>query len=94
MIAETKPHLLSFVTDTSGDVVSIHLDLQGITLLIEELRVLQAALELGDCPHTHLFPPPVGELTQSKIANHEGEDKSPSKSTFMVGVKSGRYGMG
>jgi hypothetical protein len=37
----SDPHLLSFVTDSSGDYVAVHADLAGITMLIDELEWLR-----------------------------------------------------
>ena len=69
-------HLLSFVTDKTGNMVSIHVDLPGVEILIGELELLRQQLRDNDCPHTHLFSPVSGgsELTTTKLMNHPGED--------------------
>jgi hypothetical protein len=75
MTNESEQHLLSFVTDTSGQYVAIHADLRGITILIEELQNLREQLELDDCPHTHLFsfPEDSHELTTTKLVDQQNE---------------------
>ena len=72
----SEPHLLSFVTDTSGQYLAVHADLAGITMLIDELESLREQLELNDCPHTHLFSPEAAgnELTLTKLADQEHEN--------------------
>lgn len=69
----STPHLLSFVTNSSGSYLAVHADLAGITLLIDELKILREQLEQDDCPHSHLFSPEVvGKvLTSTKIADQE-----------------------
>jgi hypothetical protein len=72
----TTPHLLSFVTNDSGDQVTIHADLAGISLLIEELLSLPEQLELNECPHTHLFSQAwegQDELTTTKLGHQKME---------------------
>jgi hypothetical protein len=71
-----REHLLSFITDDTGQYLAIHVDLRGVSILIDELQKLKADLELNDCPHTHLFVtsnPSARELTSSKLADQEHE---------------------
>jgi hypothetical protein len=72
----SDPHLLSFVTNTSGGYLAVHADLAGITMLIDELEILREQLEQNDCPHTHLFSPEAAgdELTSTKIADQNDEN--------------------
>lgn len=71
-----NPHLLSFVTSTSGGYLAVHADLAGLTMLIDELETLREQLEKNECPHTHLFSSEAGgdELTVTKLANQEDEN--------------------
>ncbi len=69
------PHLLSFVTDSSGEYLAVHADLAGITMLIDELEIVREGLLKDDCPHTHLRSP-IGagnELTTTKLENQDLE---------------------
>ena len=68
-------HLLSFVTNQDGSMVTIHADLPGIEILIRELESLRDAIAGDDCPHTHLFSTEaVGkELSTSKLDNQPAE---------------------
>jgi hypothetical protein len=68
--------LLSFVTNSSGDYLTVHADLAGITMLIDELEILREQLERNGCPHTHLVSPLAGgdQLTSTKIADQEVEN--------------------
>lgn len=70
-----EPHLLSFVTDASGESLAVHADLAGITMLIDELEILRRELEQGDCPHAHLFSftSQDSALTTTKLAGQETE---------------------
>ena len=72
---EQPRHLLSFVTDETGQYLTVHADLEGVKRLIEELEHVRDQLELDDCPHTHLFSEVAGgnELTNTKIADQEHE---------------------
>lgn len=67
--------LLSFVTDDSGDQVSIHVDKAGLDLFIKELTWLRQKLEAGECDHTHLMSPDWAgdELTTSKLKDQADE---------------------
>ena len=71
----TDDYLLSFVTDSAGTNLTLHLDLQGAKYLIGQLEIIKQQLELGDLPHLHLLSsigPPDG-LTTTKIASQESE---------------------
>ena len=71
-----RQHLLSFVTDTTGQYLAIHTDLRGVNVLIDELQKLKEQLELNDCPHTHLFAASDSSargLTSTKLADEEHE---------------------
>ena len=67
--------LLSFVTDSDGDRVSIHADKKGLGLLIKELTWLRQKLDADECNHTHLRSPDWAgnELTTSKLEGQEAE---------------------
>ena len=76
MTKHSRQHLLSFVTDETGQYLAIHADLRGVNVLIDELQKLKADLELNDCPHTHLFvtsDASARELTSTKLADQEHE---------------------
>jgi len=63
-------HLLSFVTNQDGTMVTIHADLPGIELLIRELESLRDAIAENDSPHTHLLdnqPAEVHNVCHVKI---------------------------
>ena len=68
-------HLLSFVTNQDGTMVTIHADLPGIELLIRELESLRDAIAENDCPHTHLFSAEAAgrELSNTKLDNQPAE---------------------
>jgi hypothetical protein len=69
-------HLLSFVTDVSGGFLSIHADLRGVELLMQELERLRTQLLVNDCPHAHLFTADCGgeELSTTKLKGQPYED--------------------
>jgi len=67
-----KNYLLSFVTDDSGTMVSIHMDLNGADQLIEKLKRLRESLTENDCPHDHLFEYD-GDLTSTMLDNSNSE---------------------
>jgi len=72
---QANERLLSFVTDSSGAMVSIHADLEGVKFLIAELESIRESLEENDCPHTHLFVTDDGtELTGTKLHNQPNEE--------------------
>ena len=64
-------YLLSFVTDGSGQMVSIHMDLNGADHLIEILQQLRTGLADNDCPHDHLFG--HDGLTSTMLDNQDCE---------------------
>ncbi|MEX2113924.1 MAG: Imm32 family immunity protein [Pirellulales bacterium] len=72
---ENMGHLLSFVTNTSGDYLAIHADLAGIDLLIRELGLLRHALLQDQVEHTHLqyIDVPGDELSPTKLENQPDE---------------------
>ena len=72
-------YLLSFVTDDSGSMVSIHMDLNGADRLIGVLEFIRKELKDNICEHDHLFGTETnGEdgLTLTKLAEQESEKKS------------------
>jgi hypothetical protein len=48
-------HLLSFVTNAEADMLTVHLDIDGIALLMERLSKLRELIEQGKCEDSHLF---------------------------------------
>jgi hypothetical protein len=68
-------HLLSFVTDETGSMVTVHADIGGLDLLLGELQLLRAQLLAGECPHTHLFSEECGgdELSLGRLAEQAAE---------------------
>ena len=72
---DPSDHLLSFVTSEDGTMVSVHLDLEGVKLLLKKLTGIREKLEENDCPHTHLFGyNPWDELTQTMLQNQPSEN--------------------
>src|SRR5262249_7979485 len=72
----SRQHLLSFVTNATGEYVAIHLDLRGVGILIDELQNIKSSLEENECPDTHLFISKTHgyrELTGGKLAGQESE---------------------
>ena len=49
-----KPELLSFVTDSSGSVVSVHADLSGLKKLKDSVELMISKLESNECDNDHL----------------------------------------
>jgi hypothetical protein len=49
------PRLLSFVTNREGNMVSIHMNQDGLTYLIEKLESLKTLVANGQCEDAHLF---------------------------------------
>ena len=71
----TQHQLLSFVTNKSGTMVSIHADLAGVNCLLAELETMRESLLENDCPHTHLFITEDGsELSGTKLTDKPNED--------------------
>ena len=69
-----KNYLLSFVTNDSGQMVSIHMDLNGANELLETVEYIRDQLAANDCPHSHLFA--HDELTSTMLQNQEQETNS------------------
>jgi hypothetical protein len=69
-------HLLSFVTNDDGTVVTIHADRNGVHCLIKELELIRDRLDEDQCEHCHLFSDPdiAGDaLSASKMTGQESE---------------------
>jgi len=52
---ENVKHLLSFVTNAEGNMLSVHMDKNGINYLIDKLTLLSQLIDRGECEHCHLF---------------------------------------
>ena len=48
-------HVLSFITDASGDQLFVHADAAGLDLLIRRLTRLRGHVDDGECQDEHLF---------------------------------------
>lgn len=72
---DSKDYLLSVVSNSDGDMVSIHLDLKGVENLIAELESLKDVLLKNENEHTHLFSEDWGgyHLTTTKLEHQEVE---------------------
>jgi len=70
-------HLLSFITNGSGDVITVHTDINGIDYLLSILGLLRTQMVRGECPHEHLFSADWGrgDLTTSKLSDQPEEEK-------------------
>ena len=68
-------HLLSFVSNGQGNMITIHADLAGVELLIAELVGLRDLLKIGECPHTHLhsMEEAGGHLSVAKLQDQPEE---------------------
>ncbi len=69
-------HLLSFVTNEDGTIVTVHVDRDGVQCLIKELELIRSRLDEDQCEHCHLFSDPdiAGDaLSVSKLSNQESE---------------------
>lgn len=68
-------HLLSFVANSDANMLTIHLDKDGIEFLIERLSKLKELLDEGQCEDCHLFTTEsIGsELTSTKINGQDSE---------------------
>jgi hypothetical protein len=68
-------HLLSFVANSDANMLTIHLDKDGIEFLIERLSKLKELLDEGQCEDCHLFTADsIGsELTSTKIQGQVNE---------------------
>lgn len=79
----TVRHLLSFVTNQDGNMLTIHVDGDGLSLLIEKLLVLKGLLDSGQCEHTHLF---TSDSIGEELSNTKFESV-PEESTIVQHVK-------
>ncbi len=68
-------HLLSFVANSDANMLTIHLDKDGIEFLIERLSMLKELIDEGQCEDCHLFTAEsIGsELTSTKIQGQVNE---------------------
>jgi hypothetical protein len=68
-------HLLSFIANSDANMLTIHLDKEGIEFLIERLSKLKELLDHGQCEDCHLFTAEsIGsELTSTKIHEQVNE---------------------
>ncbi len=69
-------HLFSIDTDRQGGQVTLHLDLEGINLLIGELKAIRKQLKKNQCPHSHMMTLELGggELSGSRLPQ-QGTDR-------------------
>ena len=76
-------HLLSFVSNTEGNMLSVHMDKNGISYLIDKLALLRQLIDRGECEHFHLFTADsIGsDLSSTKL------DGSIDESTVVQQVK-------
>ncbi|MCU0719235.1 MAG: hypothetical protein MUC83_06000 [Pirellula sp.] len=72
---ETVKHVLSFVANANADMLTVHLDIDGIALLMERLSVLKELIERGQCEDSHLFTTDsIGsELSSTKLIGQSNE---------------------
>ena len=72
---EKVSHLLSFVANSEANMLTVHLDMDGIGILIERLSKLKELLDRGQCEDCHLFTPEsIGsELTSTKLSGQANE---------------------
>jgi len=70
-----ESRLFSVVSSEEGDQVFIHLDLDGVDYLINELNQIKIMLNENNCPHTNLFTKEWGgsELSSSKLLAQKDE---------------------
>jgi len=68
-------HLLSFVANSDANMLTIHLDKDGIEFLVKRLSKLRELLDEGQCEDCHLFTADsIGsELTSKKIQGQVSE---------------------
>lgn len=68
-------HLLSFVANAEANMLSVHMDRDGIAYLIERLTLLRDLIDRGQCEDCHLFTPEsIGtELTSAKLNGQANE---------------------
>lgn len=67
--------LLSFVSDDTGEMISVHVDLAGVDVLLGELQQIRKQLLKNDCPHAHLLTSAEHELTETKLQNKKNENR-------------------
>jgi hypothetical protein len=62
-------HLLSFVANAEANMLSVHMDRDGIAYWIERLTHLRDLIDSGECEHCHLFTADsIGsELSSTKL---------------------------
>lgn len=72
---DTVKHLLSFVSNQTGDMVSVHMDRDGISLLIDRLTRLRELIDQGECEDCHLRTAECAgiELSSTKLAGNQEE---------------------
>jgi hypothetical protein len=72
VMGKIEKRLLAFVYEENQ--IFLHLDSEGVDLLIKELEYIKTKLAENDCPHTHLFSSEWGgwELSSSRVL--DGED--------------------
>lgn len=74
-------HVLSFVSNAEGNMLSIHMDRDGIDYLIDKLSLLRQLIDRGECEHCHLFTADsigsdlsstklVGSIDETTIVQH------------------------
>lgn len=68
-------HLLSFVTNAEANMLSVHMDRDGIAYLIERLTLLRDLIDRGECEDCHLFTADsIGsELSSTKLSGKAEE---------------------
>jgi hypothetical protein len=60
--------MISIVTSAEGDIVHVHADKQGLSLLERAVAQLRLSAEKGDCGHEHLFSASWGGRELSETA--------------------------
>jgi len=72
---ESVKHLLSFVTNSEANMLTVHLDRAGISFLIERLTLLRALVDRDECEDCHLFTTnSIGaELSSTKLDGQVNE---------------------
>ena len=73
----------------------MHLDSEGIDLLIKELEYIKTKLAENDCPHSHLFSSEWGgwELSPQESWTETIKVNRFIISRYSVGMKNGRINM-
>jgi hypothetical protein len=61
-----EKRLLAFVSDKDDGQVAIHVDLEGVNILIDSLERIRRNLLKDDCPHDHLMTADWGGWELSK----------------------------